>query len=82
MTDLTITLRGDAAEKLRKLIAEEHYVRAEDAVVDAIEALEASRDPALDAWLRDTIAARAEAVAADPGRTLTADQVRAQLFGR
>lgn len=82
MSDLTITLTGETAEKLRKLVAEEHYARAEDAVVDAIEALEASRDPALDAWLRDTIVARAEAFAADPGRALTADQVRTQLFGR
>lgn len=82
MSDLTITLTGEAAEKLRKLVAEEHYARAEDAVVDAIEALEASRDPTLDAWLRDTIVASAEAFAADPARALTADQVRAQLFGR
>ncbi|MBL8537740.1 MAG: hypothetical protein JNM59_10095 [Hyphomonadaceae bacterium] len=82
MPDLTITLTGDAAEKLRKLMMDEHYDRAEDAVADALEALVASRDPALDAWLHDVIAARAKAHAADPTRAMTADEVRTQLLRR
>jgi Arc/MetJ-type ribon-helix-helix transcriptional regulator len=81
MADLTLVLTGAAADKLRKLVAEERYARAEDAVADALDALDASRDAELDAWLRDTIAARAEALAADPGRTLTPQQVRDSLRG-
>jgi Arc/MetJ-type ribon-helix-helix transcriptional regulator len=80
MSDLTITLKGDVAKKLRKLMAEERYARAEDAVADALEALDASRDPTLDSWLRDLIVARAEAHAADPSRRLSADELRALLF--
>jgi hypothetical protein len=76
MTDFTLVLKGAAADKLRKLVAEEHYDRPEDAVADALDALDAGRDPALDAWLRQTIAARAEAFAADPSRALTASQRR------
>jgi Arc/MetJ-type ribon-helix-helix transcriptional regulator len=82
MSDLTITLTGEAADKLRKLVADQRYARAEDAIAEALDALEASRDPALEAWLRDVITARAEANAADPARSLTADEVRAQLIRR
>jgi Arc/MetJ-type ribon-helix-helix transcriptional regulator len=42
MSDLTITLTGFAADKLRKLVAEERYASPEDAVADALEALDAS----------------------------------------
>ena len=79
MSDLTVTLTGAAAAKLRKLMAEEGYSRAEDAVEGALDALDA---PELDAWLRETIDARAEAFAADPSRAMTADQVRGALFGK
>ncbi|MEJ0058969.1 MAG: type II toxin-antitoxin system ParD family antitoxin [Terricaulis sp.] len=82
MTDLTITLSGEVAEKLRKLVADEHYARPEEAVADALDALNASRDPALDAWLRETITARADAFEADATRGVTPDQVRERLFGQ
>jgi len=79
MTDLTITLKGAAAEKLRRLVADGRYAQAEDAVADAIDALDAGAD--LDDWLKQTVAARAEAHAADPARALTPAQVRAALRG-
>ena len=79
MSELKIVLSGAAAEKLRKLVSEERYARPEDAVEDALDALEASRDPALDSWLRDVVTARAEALAGDPSRAHTPEQVRAQL---
>jgi hypothetical protein len=79
MSELKIVLRGAAAEKLRKLVSEERYARPEDAVEDALDALQASRDPALDAWLLDVIATRAEALAADPSRARTPEQVRTRL---
>lgn len=79
MLELKIVLRGAAAEKLKKLIADEHYAHPEDAVEEALDALAASRDPALDAWLRTAIAGRAAALAADPARGRTPDQVRERL---
>jgi putative addiction module component (TIGR02574 family) len=82
MTDLTITLKGAAADKLRKLVAEEHYARPEDAVADALDALDDSRDAELDSWLRDTIAARIDEHNADPSKALTPEEVRRELFGR
>jgi hypothetical protein len=82
MSDLTVTLTGAAAAKLRKLMAEEGYMRAEDAVEGALDALDESRAPEIDAWLRDTISARADAFAADPARAMTTDQVRKSLFGK
>jgi|CXWL01.1.fsa_nt_gi hypothetical protein len=82
MSDLTLVLSGAAADKLRKLVAEERYERPEDAIADALDALDASRDPALDAWLRQTIVARAEAFASDPTRALTPNQVRESLLGK
>lgn len=82
MSDVTIVLRGAAAEKLRKLMTEQRYTQPEDAVEDALDALQADADPALDAWLRETIAQRAEAFSADPSRALTPDQVRALLLGK
>lgn len=82
MSNITIKLSGEAADRLRKLVEEEHYARPEDAVADALEALESNRDATLDNWLRGVIAARSEALAADPSRALTASEVRAQLSDR
>lgn len=82
MSDVTVTLTGVAAEKLRKLMADEGYTRAEDAVEVALDALDASRAPEIDMWLRNTISARAEAFAADPARAMTPEQVREALFGK
>lgn len=82
MSDLIVTLKGEAAARLRQLMAEEGYARAEDAVEGALDALDASRAPELDTWLRDVVGARADAIAADPTRAMTADQVRHALFGK
>lgn len=82
MADLALILTGATADKLRKLVAEERYARPEDAVADALDALDANRDPMLDTWLRQTIAARAEAFAGDPTRALTPNQLRESLLGR
>jgi antitoxin ParD1/3/4 len=79
MSEVKIVLSGATAEKLQRLVSEARYARPEDAVEDALEALEASRDPALDAWLREVVATRADALAFDPSRARTPEQVRARL---
>jgi hypothetical protein len=82
MSDLTVTLTGAAAAKLRKLMAEEGYSRAEDAVEGALDAFQDGRAPEIDTWLRDTVAARADALAADASRAMTPDEVRKSMLGK
>lgn len=82
MSDLTIVLRGETADKLRKLVAEQKYAHPEDAVADALDALEGSFDADLDTWLRTVIADRIDAIDADPTQTSTPDEVRARLLGK
>jgi Arc/MetJ-type ribon-helix-helix transcriptional regulator len=79
MSELKIVLRGETADKLRKLVADGAYAQPEDAVADALEALETSDDPELDSWLRDVVVPRAKALEADPSRGLTPEEVLARL---
>lgn len=44
---MKITLQGPAADKLRRLMAEENYDRPEDAVADALDALVSRAVPGL-----------------------------------
>ncbi|GIK50499.1 MAG: type II toxin-antitoxin system ParD family antitoxin [Hyphomonadaceae bacterium] len=80
MSDVKVTLSGEAADRLLRLVAEQKYARPEEAIEDALDALEESRASDLDAWLRDVVAARADALAADPSRALSAEEVRTRLL--
>ncbi len=82
MPELTLTLKGDAASRLERLLRTAAYPNAEAAVADALEALENNLAPELDAWLRDVVGPRLDAMRASPGTSLTADQVRARVFGK
>jgi len=82
MSELTLTLKGDAASRLERLLRNAAYSNAETAVADALEALENYLAPELDNWLREVVAPRLDAMRASPGTSLTADQVRARLFGK
>jgi len=82
MSEVTLTLRGEAASRLERLVKEAAYPSPEAAIADALEALEQSLVPELDAWLRDVVAPRLDAMRADPASSLTPDQVRARLFGK
>lgn len=79
MSELKIILRGETADKLRKLVAERNYAQPEDAVADALEAFAYDEDPELDAWLREVVVPRVKAFEADPSRSLTPDEVLARL---
>ena len=81
MPELTLTLKGDAASRLERLLRTAAYPNAEAAVADALEALENNLAPELDNWLRDVVGPRLDAMRASPDTSLTADQVRARLFG-
>ena len=82
MPELTLTLKGDAASRLERLLRNAAYPSAEAAVADALEALENNLAPELDNWLRDVVGPRLDAMRASPSASLTADQVRARLFGK
>lgn len=77
---ITVVLRGAAAERLRRMVAEEGHASAEDAVASLLHASEAD-DPALEAWLRDAVMIRLNAAAADPTRLRSLAQVRERLLG-
>lgn len=81
MSEVTITIRGAAAERLQKLVSEKQYDGPEAAVTDAIDALEAEgpADPEFDAWFRDVVIPRADASSDDD---MTPDEVQARLFGK
>jgi hypothetical protein len=80
MSELTLTLKGEAAARLERLAAV--YPSAEAAVADALEALEENLSPALDAWLHNVVGPRLDAMRADPASSLSAEQVRKRLFDK
>lgn len=83
MAEVTSALRGNAATRLQRLRKDAAYPSAEAAVADTLEALEEeNRAPDLDVWLRDTVGPRLDAMRAAAEASLTADQVRARLFGK
>ncbi|MCC6789936.1 MAG: type II toxin-antitoxin system ParD family antitoxin [Hyphomonadaceae bacterium] len=82
MSELKVILRGETADKLRKLVADGRYAQPEDAVADALDALPIDDDPEIEAWLRDVVAPRVKALEADPSRGLTVAEVRARLRGK
>ncbi|MBL8546746.1 MAG: hypothetical protein JNL81_09785 [Hyphomonadaceae bacterium] len=80
MSELKIVLRGETADKLRKLVADRDYAQPEDAVADALDAFAHDEDPELDAWLREVVVPRVKQLEADPSRVgLTPEQVLARL---
>jgi Arc/MetJ-type ribon-helix-helix transcriptional regulator len=81
VADVTITLKGEAAERLERLVRDAAYPSPEAAVADALQAFEETRAPELDHWLGEVAGPRLDAMRADPSLSLTADQLRARLFG-
>lgn len=79
MSELKIVLRGETADKVRKLIADGRYAQPEDAIADALDALPIDGDPEIETWLRDVVVPRAKAFEADPSRGMTPEEVLARL---
>ena len=75
---LSITLPNDMAAALREKVSAGEYASESEAVREGLRALFA-RDRAVEAWLRTEVAAAYDAVAADPGRTVSARAVRDRL---
>jgi putative addiction module CopG family antidote len=76
----SITLPNEMAEAVRSKVAAGEYATESEVFRDGLRALLA-RDRAVDSWLLDQVAPAYDALAADPARAVTADQVRARLAG-
>jgi putative addiction module CopG family antidote len=66
------------AEALRERVRSGEYASESEVIREGLRALFA-RDQAIEAWLRDEVAAAYDAVVADPARAVTAQRVRARL---
>jgi antitoxin ParD1/3/4 len=75
---LSITLPIDMADALRERVRSGKYASESEVVREGLRALFA-RDQAVEAWLREEVAAAYDAVAADPSRAVSAQSVRARL---
>jgi antitoxin ParD1/3/4 len=75
---LSITLPIEMADTLRERVRSGEYASESELIREGLRALFA-RDQAVEAWLRDEVAAAYDAVAADPSRAVTAQSVRARL---
>lgn len=70
-----IPLTEAQAAEIERLLADGVCADAGDVVVAGLEAL-AAQEAGLDAWLRQEVAPVAAAMAADPSRAMTPEQVR------
>ena len=77
---LSITLPNDMADGLRERVRSGEYASESEVIREGLRALFA-RDQAVEAWLRDEVAAAYDAVIADPSRGVSAQAVRARLAG-
>lgn len=75
---LSVTLPDDLAEQVRARVASGHYASESDVVAEALRTLE-DREQTLEQRLRTEVVAAYDAMAADPSRGLSLDEVRASL---
>lgn len=82
MSEITVTLPAETAERLERLMRERAIATPEQAIGEALAAFEDEADAGADveAWLQEVVAARCEAVASDPSNVMSAADVRARLF--
>ena len=71
---LSITLPNDMADGLRERVRSGEYASESEVIREGLRALFA-RDQAVEAWLRDEVAAAYDAVIADPRRMALAEKV-------
>ena len=75
---MSITLPNEMAEFVRDKVARGDYASDSEVLRDALRVLR-ERDRAVEAWLRDQVVPAAQALRDNPGRALSADQLRAEL---
>lgn len=75
---MSITLPNEMAEFVRDKVARGDYASDSEVLRDALRVLR-ERDRAVEAWLRDQVVPAAQALRDNPGRALSADELRAEL---
>lgn len=75
---MSITLPNAMAEFVRDEVARGDYASDSEVLRDALRVLR-ERDRAVEAWLREQVVPAARALRDNPGRALSADQLRAEL---
>jgi putative addiction module CopG family antidote len=75
---MSITLPNEMADAVRAKVKAGEYASESEVIRDGLRAL-LVRDRAVDHWLSSQVGPAYDALKADPSRTVTADQVRAQL---
>ncbi len=74
----TISLPAEQARYVDSLVTSGTYATASEVIRAALRALQ-ERDAAVERWLREEVVAVYDAVQANPGRGIPAEQVRASL---
>lgn len=75
---MSITLPIEMAEAVKQRVAAGEYASDSDVIRDGLRALDA-RDAAVERWLRTEVVDALDALADDPSRARTSDDVRAAL---
>ncbi len=75
---LSVTLPDDLADQIRAKVASGRFASESDVVIEALRTLE-DREQTLEQWLRTEVVQAYDAMAADPARGLSLDEVRASL---
>lgn len=78
---LSITLPIEMAGALRERVRSGQYASESEVIRDGLRAL-FCRDQAVEAWLRQEVAAAYDALIADPNDVVSADDVRAHIAER
>jgi putative addiction module CopG family antidote len=74
----SITLPHEMAQLVRAKVESGAYASESEVIRDGLRALE-MHERALEAWLREDVAAAYDAIKADPSRAVSAEKVRASL---
>jgi putative addiction module CopG family antidote len=75
---LSVALPDDLADQVRARVSSGRYASESDVVIEALRTLE-DREQTLEQWLRTEVVQAYDAMAADPSRGLSLDEVRASL---
>jgi antitoxin ParD1/3/4 len=75
---LSITLPHEMAQMVKAKVSSGEYASESEVIRDGLRSL-AARDAAVEKWLRDEVAPTYDAVKADPGRTLSAQEAGERL---
>jgi antitoxin ParD1/3/4 len=75
---MSITLTNEMAEMVRAKVESGEYASESEVIRDGLRVLQA-QERAVNAWLRNQVAATYDAMKAHPSRAVGADKVRASL---